>query len=200
MRRDLEKRGGVFRFKEFNENPKLLERYLDGQVGRPWDKVYSEICSNSDSRRGIGRTVLTRIRRLVASDCFTAGRQVLQPGWFGPHPPSTLYVHPKTGLLCRPRPRRYDRPKPEITRIALDSLHWYEKTDGIWYRLDHEVRQISFFGVEREEIVQIRKQQCSKKELARIAASLETGRDAYYQELRFGKLLWIPVLGPKPRR
>ena len=193
MRPREEKRGGVVRFKEFTENPRLLDRYLDSQVGRPWDKVYSEICSNPDSRRGIGQRIMVKLQRLVATDCFLENRHVLRPGWFGPHPPSGLYVHPKTGLLCRPLPRRYDRPQPEITRIVIDPLHWYEKIEGIWYRLDHEIQQTGWLGVTREEVVQTSKKQCSKKELARIAKAIESGCGAYYQETRHGKTRWLPA-------
>ena len=31
--------------KELNENLAPLRRYLEGQVGRPWDKVYAEIAA-----------------------------------------------------------------------------------------------------------------------------------------------------------
>ena len=32
-----------------NENLAPLKRYLSKQVGRPWDKVYSEICEHLDT-------------------------------------------------------------------------------------------------------------------------------------------------------
>ena len=38
--------------KEFNEYLNPLARYLKKNCGRPWNKVYSEICKNMD-RRGI---------------------------------------------------------------------------------------------------------------------------------------------------
>jgi hypothetical protein len=197
MRRDLEKRGGVFHFKEFSENPSLLNRYLNSQVGRLWDTVYSEICSNPDSRRSIGQRILQKINRAVATDCFIENRQVLQPGWWSPHPPSGLYVHPKTGLLCRPRPRRYERDPPEATRVVIDDLSWYEKIAGIWYRLDHELRSTAWFGVPREETVLSRKKQCSKRELKKIAEAMETGRGAYVEQTLYGKTRWIPVAQAK---
>jgi hypothetical protein len=200
LRRD-EKRGGVVRFREFIENPKLLTRFLNSQVGRPWDEVYSEIRSNPDSRRGIGPSILRKIERLIATDCFIADRQVLRPGWFGPYPPRDLYVHPKSGLLCRPRPVSHKRPAPEITRVVIDELHWYQKLGGLWYRLDHKIDRTTWLGVTREDVTQTSKKQCSKKELARIAKSVETGRGAYYEEARAGKTSWVPV-EPKnsPRR
>src|SRR5262249_60160409 len=38
-------RGGC---KTLNEHLGPLRRYLDKQVGRPWDKVFSEICAHID--------------------------------------------------------------------------------------------------------------------------------------------------------
>src|SRR4051794_25469022 len=32
--------------KSFNEHLGPLRRYLDSQVGRPWDKIFSEICTH----------------------------------------------------------------------------------------------------------------------------------------------------------
>jgi hypothetical protein len=50
VRRDAIRRGGE---KHLNENLQPLWRYLERQVGRPWNKVYSEICgccqSNANS-------------------------------------------------------------------------------------------------------------------------------------------------------
>jgi hypothetical protein len=43
LRRHARERGG---FKLLNENLAPLGRYLGAQVGRPWDKVYSEIAAN----------------------------------------------------------------------------------------------------------------------------------------------------------
>lgn len=201
MHRDTEKRGGVYRFREFHENPGLLERFLDSQVGRPWDKIYSEIRSNPDSRRSIGLRVLDRIKRLVATDCFMEKKQVLRPGgWWGPYPPRELYVHPKTGLLCRPRPIRYDRPQPEITRIMIDEYHWFEKIEGIWYRLDHEMCRYTWSIRNQEYMVQTGKKQCSKKELKRIAECIETGCGAFYCEVSWGKKRWVPARPGKVSR
>jgi len=202
LHRDREKRGGVYRFKEFCENPRLLERFLNSQAGRPWDKVYSEICSNPDSRRSIGIRVLHRIKRLVATDCFLENKHVLCPGGgWGPYPPSGFYVHPKSGLLCRPLRRVYHRPKPEITRIMIDELHWFEKIEGIWYRLDHEMRKYEWLLRDRGEYVHLTgKRQCSKKELKRIAECIVTGRGAYYHEVSWGKERWIPAQSVKGSR
>jgi hypothetical protein len=203
MRRDFEKRGGVYRFKELKDNPHLLERFLDSQVGRPWDKIYSEIRSNPDSRRSIGLSILERIKRLVATDCFIENRRVLRPGHLCPHPPDGLYVHPKTGRLARAAPRRYERRRPEATRVMIDDLHWYECIDGIWYRLDHKIHRNACLDGNREFRVQTGKKQCSKKELKWISECIQTGRGAFYLEKSWGKERWISACpseaGGKPR-
>ena len=52
-------RGGT---KILNEHLGPLRRYLESQVGRPWDKVFSEICA----RAGRSAAVPVRVRELVA--------------------------------------------------------------------------------------------------------------------------------------
>ena len=46
------------RTKSLNENLRPLEKYLIRQAGRPWNKVYSEICETLDA----GHTVKQHVR------------------------------------------------------------------------------------------------------------------------------------------
>src|SRR6185437_7346824 len=41
---------------DLNENLQPLRRYLRAQLGRPWDKVYSEICARIDRRNTVSST------------------------------------------------------------------------------------------------------------------------------------------------
>jgi hypothetical protein len=44
-----------------------VKRLLHRRVGRPWDRVWSELCGGLDTRRYLDRHVLDHVRRMV--DC-----------------------------------------------------------------------------------------------------------------------------------
>jgi hypothetical protein len=56
-------RGGT---KYLNEHLGPLRRYLDKQVGRPWDKVFSEICAHIDRSNAVQDVSVRRIAFLTA--------------------------------------------------------------------------------------------------------------------------------------
>jgi hypothetical protein len=88
--------------KSLNENLAPLRRYLDRQVDRPWDKVYSEIRANLDTRKATQLHILQHLRDYVQTHCWMKGRTVMaNRRWFGVDPVEGLYVHPKTGILRR---------------------------------------------------------------------------------------------------
>src|SRR5687767_836238 len=58
-REGIKARGGDT--KEFNEHLGPLRRFLDANVGRPWDKVYSEICQHIDRGNVVQKHVLTHL-------------------------------------------------------------------------------------------------------------------------------------------
>src|SRR5208282_4298320 len=91
--------------KILNENLSPLRRYLERQVGRPWDKVYAEIAR----RLRADNTVQQHVRHHLAD--FVAVKPRRRSGtlsilsgakkrydwlWFEP-----LYVDPRDGLLKR---------------------------------------------------------------------------------------------------
>lgn len=109
--------------KYLNEHLGPLRRYLDKQVGRPWDKVFSEICARIDRssavqdhvRDHVADYVTTHVILIDGVPCNGEG------GWNYGKPLHQLrfrpwYVCPRTGLLrrvkvaSRKRPRR---PQPE---------------------------------------------------------------------------------------
>lgn len=53
--------------KQFGENLNPLWRYLQKQVGRNWDKVYSEICENMDRRSAVGGHIFEHLDSYVTS-------------------------------------------------------------------------------------------------------------------------------------
>src|SRR6187200_294248 len=47
--------------KVFNENLAPLRRFLQSNVGRPWDKVYAEICQHVDRGNVVQKHVITHL-------------------------------------------------------------------------------------------------------------------------------------------
>lgn len=102
---DLPKQQGMRRpyapnGKVLNENLKPLRRYLEKQVGRPWDKVYAEISAHLRPTSAVQQHVRDHLHDFVAVTPRRLANQLRQrPGsdlWYQP-----FYVHPRTGLLCR---------------------------------------------------------------------------------------------------
>jgi hypothetical protein len=80
----------------------VLERFLLHRVGRPWTKVYAEVCEIADRRSFSGAEIRAFVKRDVATGCWMEGRRVMGCDWSGcPEEVRGLYVHPKSGLLAR---------------------------------------------------------------------------------------------------
>ena len=128
--------------KSLNENLAPLERYLNKQVGRPWDKVYSEIRANLDGRKATQLHILQHLSGYVTTDCWTENGTLVGKGgfWGRAWPVEGLYVDPKTRLLCSaPRAKR-DRGAKTVTRVRVSDLAHDELIDGIWYRFEYRRR------------------------------------------------------------
>src|SRR6266851_898136 len=84
--------------KSLNENLSPLRRYLERQVGRPWNKVYSEISRHLRADSTVQQHVRDHLRDFVAvkprrvAGAWPLGRTL----WWQP-----FYVDPIIGLLCR---------------------------------------------------------------------------------------------------
>ena len=85
--------------KEFSDLLGPLRRYLRKQVGRPWDKVWSEITRNLDSRSLSGQHIFDHIRWEVAQHVsLSPDGSLYHIRWSGLVPVSGLYVHPDHGI------------------------------------------------------------------------------------------------------
>jgi hypothetical protein len=102
MKRDARERGG---YKSLNENLNPLKRYLESQVGRPWNKVWSEICENLKPTNTVQQHVRDHIPDFVAINTLLKDGEIwVQHRWSrGPLKDShvKLFVDPKSGLLRR---------------------------------------------------------------------------------------------------
>ena len=98
--------------KWLGEHLQPLLRYLSRQVGRPWDEVYSEIRAHLAPASAVQMHVIQHLLqyverhvRLDGQDAYSfrrsgwgmrEGRPLCDDG-------RTFYVHPVSGLLCKPR-------------------------------------------------------------------------------------------------
>jgi hypothetical protein len=122
-----------------------LRRFLRSQVGRAWDKVYSEICEYA--RHG-SRDLRDEVRRLVHFDVVVEQGVVRRVDrkydWRGGGLASgSLYVCPRTGILRVVKERKTDRKKKEPQTpqpIKLGNLRECRYLDGGWHLV--EVRQV----------------------------------------------------------
>jgi hypothetical protein len=138
-------RGGT---KALNEHLGPLRRYLDSEVGRPWDKVFAEICAHVDRDSAVQDHVRDHVDQYVARHVilidgvpccgeggWNYGRPLHEMRW------TPWYVCPSTGLLRRikPRPRR-NRPEPRLNSapiyVRVDDRLQCHRVDGAWYLVE----------------------------------------------------------------
>lgn len=129
--------------KFFNEHLGPLRRYVQSQVGRPWDKIYSEICERVDRGNVVQKHILTHLFDYVQTRAVLIDGEPCwgEPGyWYGRplrelHYRNLWYVCPKSGILKRVPPGRKRqptrRPKPPAYVRVSDRLQC-RYLDGRW--------------------------------------------------------------------
>ena len=171
--------------KEFGEHLTPLWRFLRKNLGRPWDKVYSEIRAQLDGRSVTGQHVLDHLRWEVETDTFLVDGQPMWQGWGAPKPVSGFYVHPRTGIL-REGPsrraiwRREKRPQQVVFVESADG-NLFQRINEIWYRVAYGEHPQSG----KRHLVS--KQQAGRKEVRWIAEQIqaaERGKKGYVRGTR----------------
>jgi hypothetical protein len=178
MRRSQQERHGE---KLLNENLNPLRRYLERQVGRPWDKVYAEIAARLRAASTVQQHVRDHLKDFVA----TRPRRGISPWyrygdglWYQP-----LYVDPRDGILkrtdrlpeARKRRETRRRRKAPVDRIELSSLHELRRIKGIWYDVSLEFvpEYLPTTANNPDRRYVVAKRQLSKKELRRLGLANE---------------------------
>ena len=106
--------------KSLNENLSPLKRFLNKAVGRPWSKVYSEICKNLKPTSTVQQHVRDHVKGYVNQNVLVEGKIVKRKQGWGKYNelyPGELYVDPKTGIL-----RKYKRKEAKKKRVPLDKM------------------------------------------------------------------------------
>lgn len=134
--------------KYFSDLLSPLRRYLRSNVGRPWNKVWSEMKQSLDSRKVTGQHIFDHVKSEVETNCYEgADGKVYSPyRGYGEHRPvEGLYVHPRTGLLCWKQPRNHHRERREkeaaqreVVLIPRSDSQYYLKIEGVWYEVELE--------------------------------------------------------------
>ena len=131
-RESIYARGG--RSKSLNEHLGPLRRYLRKQVGRPWDKVFSEICEHIRVDSAVQSHVRDHLWDFVELQVVEVdGVPCYGSGWFSGRPIAqwgrqTLYVCPRTGLLREIKTEKRPRRAVEVKHVRIDA-------DRVWWRL-----------------------------------------------------------------
>jgi len=138
-------------YRDLNENLNPLRRYLRAQVGRPWNKVYSEIAENIDRRNTVQQHIYQHLAAFVAIKVTRRNGQLVDltrdlAAWRSGALWQELYVDPRTGLLrvnedydsCRrdsSERARAQQAKIDARRRVLDELTQLHLLDGEWYEV-----------------------------------------------------------------
>ena len=150
LRRAVQEAGD---WKELNENLAPLRRYLASQVGRPWDKVWSEICANLRATSTVQQHVRDHVFDFVAVRnlhvCDAEIYVTYRWGYTVPLARSRyeLWVDPRSGILRRNRDRdryrkaRADQQKDHEKKLRMrmvavsQELQYHCLDDGGWWEV-----------------------------------------------------------------
>ena len=133
------------REKGFTDVLNPLRRYLRKNVGRPWNKVYSEIREHLDDRSIMGQHPFEHLSLEVDIHAVLDGGVVYAARRYAGRGPVTgLYVHPRTGLLCW-APRRNYRKERLAREAGVETTSCSDLEHGelhqarrIWFRAEYE--------------------------------------------------------------
>jgi hypothetical protein len=130
-----------------------LKRWLQSQVGRDWNDVYSEACAVIKPDSIIRLHVKTHLLQFVQRHTFMhdgqvsyldAGRGVIRPVLSEKFFRRVFYVHPETGILQKIDPVSRKRWNAERYR-ERDKLRWIDRNlalqqvRGLWFECSYEV-------------------------------------------------------------
>src|SRR5262249_44012500 len=111
--------------KSFTDVLGPLQRLLNRNVGRPWNKVHSELCTVLDKRKVTGRHVLDHIECMVEKNGLERDGRIIVQIYGREEPVRGFYVHPRTGLLCfAPRETHRERKRKKMLAEPVTRLHF----------------------------------------------------------------------------
>lgn len=138
--------------KGLNENLSPLRRYLEAQIGRPWNKVWSEISANLKPSSTVQQHVRDHVPDFVAVNTRLIEGEVWIASGYGRlwplkdgHP--KLFVDPRSGLLRRNPHHRARSARHRADRMAQREAvaarmvkagadrQYHRLADGAWWEV-----------------------------------------------------------------
>lgn len=128
--------------KEFNENLSPLRGFIHKSVGRPWDKVYSEICTNFDKRKVVNAHILQHLFQYVELEIYIIDgkphtmKKHRRGEGFEPIAGQRFvewYVDPRDGIL-KYNKQKYSKAK-ENRRGAAELI---QSQKAVWRKIDED--------------------------------------------------------------
>lgn len=172
--------------KQFTDVLGPIYRFLDKQVGRPWNKVHSELCEHLDKRKVTHKHVFDHIDFYVEKDVYkgkdgawyhTTGYSYV-PGGIAHRRVVGLFVNPKSGLIQRQKALKEQPQKKDVDVIKVNKETEYRRLDGFWFMVklkEVEIDEKYFSYVhqremtrKRKEIHEVSRKQLGKKELKKL--------------------------------
>lgn len=123
--------------KHMNWSNGPLKGFLRANIGRPWDKVWSEICERADSRSFLGYQLRDNFRWIVETQVVIEDGVVYAKDGHRKYKleRNGFYVHPETGLLCYvSSDGKIKHQKPTSKIVRLHGMEFY-KHEGVWYQV-----------------------------------------------------------------
>ncbi len=129
--------------KWLNEHLGPLERYLRSQVGRPWDKVYSEISERLRPTNAVQQHVRDHLADFVITETWVEDGEPMGRGprqtpiaLKAPHHRAQFYVDPRCGLLRECKQKREHGRETPVLDVRWDGP-WRQLRciDAVWYAL-----------------------------------------------------------------
>lgn len=136
------------RTKHFNDHLTPVKRFLEKQVGRLWNDVWSEVCEHASLNSVQGRHLREHIEGYVERYVIEVRNKVpyvRAPYNFYPDregdglralSPGELWVHPETGILHKNGNYKTNDPKHENPDLKIIDEIYYGRRDGVWYELE----------------------------------------------------------------
>jgi hypothetical protein len=172
--------------KQFTDVLGPIYRFLDKQVGRPWNKVHSELCEHLDKRKVTHAHVFTHIDSYVEKDVFRGNDKIWYhttgysyvSGGVALRRVVGLFVNPKNGLIQRQKPPKEEPKKKDFDVVKVDKENEHRRLNGIWFLVKLKEVEIddsyySHFTQKmvirtRKEMREVSRKQLNKKELKKL--------------------------------